>query len=347
MLRTIEENKNEFRRVNSLKISFISGLYNCESTIVKCINSLISQLYSNIEIVLVVNASYDRTEEIAKNYEEKYPNIIKVIVTKEKLGCGGSRSKGMELATGDYVCFVDCDDYISKDYILEMVRFAKKMNFPDIVIVPFTKVDESEKEYYTRIYKDQKEAIMQSIAPWGKMFKRNYIQDKEIMIPNIPFGEDIALAAEIYLSKPQVALHMGSERYFWVNHLNSTSHTELRHFPNGVLNISKQYFEYLKRKYPKNNNEICYFMTKYYVWYLLQSGRNTKIKEMRREAVKAVKILEEQDKNWYKKKIKLNGERKIVLFAIGLFKLLRKIRVHIFALEIYAKLPMERLWPSL
>ena len=109
------------------KVSIIVPCYGTEKYIDRCVNSLISQTYKNIEIILVNDASPNGMDKIIENYEKKYKNI-KIVTHEKNKGLFHARLSGADTSTGDYICFVDSDDYISIDYIRNLVYDIEKNN---------------------------------------------------------------------------------------------------------------------------------------------------------------------------------------------------------------------------
>ena len=120
--------------VNEL-VSVIVPIYNVEDTLERCIDSILQQTYMNIEIILVNDSSPDDSETICQKYKSEHPNIIKYF-KKENEGLGLTRNYGMKRANGNYVVFVDSDDYIEKDMITQMMQCAVDNN-ADIVASSF------------------------------------------------------------------------------------------------------------------------------------------------------------------------------------------------------------------
>lgn len=332
-----------------LKVSIICGVYNAYSYLRKCLNSMLNQSYKNIEIILVVNASIDGSECIVREFEEKYPQIIRAFYMDKKLGAGGSRQFGLEYAEGDYICFVDCDDVLNPDYIKNMMSifFTDSTRDTDIVICNFKKIDEKDKQLYIRKYKNKESALVQSIAPWGKIFRKDYLKENEMILRNIPFGEDIMFSSEVYLTNPKVELcdYIG---YSWRNNLASTSHTELRGFPPNTIEKSKQYFEYMKRRYTDKIDVLNYFIYKYYIWYLLQSGRRVPINAMKTEYDKIFNYLKISnvlsDKN---NLAAINGERLIIKIVLFMIMIMEKLHLSKIFFMIYSQSFLGYFWPNL
>lgn len=115
-----------------MKVSIIVPIYNIDKYIGNCIDSLVSQTYSNIEIILIDDGSTDCSASICLDYQNNYSNIVKYYYKKNG-GLSDARNYGLSKATGDSVLFIDGDDYISEDAIKLLVQNMKK-NYSDIVL---------------------------------------------------------------------------------------------------------------------------------------------------------------------------------------------------------------------
>ena len=115
-----------------IKVSVIVPVYNVEKFIDKCLNSLVNQTLKEIEIIVVNDGSPDNSQKIIDEYVKKYPDKIKSFI-KENGGQGSARNMGMEKAVGEYISFVDSDDWLDLD-TLEKMYFLAKKDKSDIVI---------------------------------------------------------------------------------------------------------------------------------------------------------------------------------------------------------------------
>ena len=106
-------------------ISIIVPIYNSELYIEECIKSLINQTYNNIEIILVNDCSIDKSIDICNEYK-KTDDRIQIINNEENMGVSFSRNKGLDIASGSYVMFLDSDDYFDSDYIERMYNSVIK-----------------------------------------------------------------------------------------------------------------------------------------------------------------------------------------------------------------------------
>ena len=117
------------------KVSIIVPAYNAGQYIGKCIDSLVCQTYRNIEIILVDDGSADATGEIIEEYRQRYQRVIQVIHS-EHHGVTTARLLGVRKADGEYLAFVDADDWIERDYICSMLFY---MEGADVVAAGITR----------------------------------------------------------------------------------------------------------------------------------------------------------------------------------------------------------------
>ena len=122
----------------SIKISVIVPVYNVEKYLDRCLNSIVNQSLTEIEIILVDDGSSDNSPYICDKYEKEYDNIS--VIHKENQGLGMARNSGLELAKGEYVTFIDSDDYIHSDALKNLYNEAVK-NGADTVLGNYCRVD--------------------------------------------------------------------------------------------------------------------------------------------------------------------------------------------------------------
>lgn len=209
-----------------MNISVIIPVYNGEDYIGKCLDSVLKQTCMPTEIIVIDDGSTDNTQDIVKKYERNSPLIHGIY--KENEGLVASRKKGIELAQGEYIAFVDADDWIEEDYI-EKLSFPLKQKKVDIVVsgniddfpqsIEYT-VPGLEEGFYSHSYlmdNCMNKLIVQNILTnercipaslWAKLFKRSSVLNFENRVDNeITVGEDGAVVypmlyscEEIYVS---------------------------------------------------------------------------------------------------------------------------------------------------
>ncbi len=112
-------------------VSIIIPVYNSEKWLDRCIESLVTQTYKNIELIFVDDESTDKSIEIIKNYQKNFDFIR--LASINHAGQSVARNYGVKIANGEYICFVDSDDYVTKDYCELLVTSMKTTN-ADIVV---------------------------------------------------------------------------------------------------------------------------------------------------------------------------------------------------------------------
>ena len=102
------------------KVSIIIPVYNVSEYLEQCLDSVVNQVYGNIEIIIIDDGSTDGSNEICEKYQKEYDNII--LISQKNQGVARARKKAFEYVTGEYVGFVDADDYVRNDFVQELVN---------------------------------------------------------------------------------------------------------------------------------------------------------------------------------------------------------------------------------
>jgi len=214
-------NKKEALIVNQDKVSVIVPIYNVKSYLKRCVNSLLNQTYKNIEILLVDDCSTDGGEKIAKEYSEKYPQFCKFMQRQENGGLSAARNSGIENVTGDYLTFVDSDDWVHPDYIKLLIEKAIK-DQADIVTVSMTYVYPNGSENKQTIEplntkSDQrlKIALIRSYA-CGRLYRSSFFFAQELRFPtNVKRAEDMGLIIPLFSRTKKTSFIDSPVYYYW------------------------------------------------------------------------------------------------------------------------------------
>lgn len=185
---------------NNIKVSIVIPVYNSEKTIGKCLDSLVNQTYENIEIICVNDCSKDSLLSVLEQYAAK-DNRIVVINHAENKNAGGARNSGIKAASGDYICFVDNDDWLCLDAIEILVKASENGSY-DVVAPQWSMAyaDGSVEQQSNFIVGGENEAIkkhclLEGGRILGVLFSRRMVVDNEIFYPENLFWEDNAIGA--------------------------------------------------------------------------------------------------------------------------------------------------------
>lgn len=164
-----------------MKVSVIVPVYNVEPYLDKCLNTLVNQTLKKIEIIIVNDGSKDNSEKIIEKYLKKYPEKIKYI-KKANGGLSSARNEGLKYASGEYIGFVDSDDYVSLNTFNLMYKKAKEKNF-DLVVCNLNYVYETKTKMVSAgLDKDlenedevKKNIVFLYPAVWNKLYKKEIL----------------------------------------------------------------------------------------------------------------------------------------------------------------------------
>ena len=185
-----------------MKVSVIVPVYNVENYLERCLDSLVNQTLSDIEIIIVNDGSPDNSEKIINKYLNNYPNKIKYF-KKENGGLSSARNFGMKYAKGSYISFIDSDDYIDLNTFKLMYEKAISNDF-DMVICNLNYVYE-EKEVFVSsnldkdlLTKEEVKEYMSFLYPavWNKLYRKDLI--KELSFKEGIWYEDVEFNFRVY-----------------------------------------------------------------------------------------------------------------------------------------------------
>ena len=166
------------------KVSIVVPVYNVEKYLQSCIDSLVSQTYLNLEIILVDDASTDNCPAICDEAARKDGRIK--VIHKNNGGAASARNAGLNIVTGDYVCFVDSDDYVENKYIQRLVNVLEQEN-ADAAVCGFWYLyrDHLEKKGFSGIHTvmNQTDYLQRFLTDWtcgliwNKIFRKETLKD--------------------------------------------------------------------------------------------------------------------------------------------------------------------------
>ncbi len=193
-----------------IKISIIVPIYNVEQYCHECFESLLAQTLEGIEVLLVNDGSKDSSGEIAQKYAQKYPSIFRYF-EKPNGGLSDARNYAIPLAKGEYIAFVDSDDYIHKDMYSLLWQVAEKTNV-EIIECELEKFWENKTKWIKLPdkYSDLKDYMLRSrVCVWNKLYKRTWLKKLQILFPKGLLYEDICFFYKImpYIKQFPVTVH--------------------------------------------------------------------------------------------------------------------------------------------
>lgn len=319
------------------KVSIIVPIYNMERFLNNCIESIINQTYKNLEILLINDGSTDKSEKICNNYKKK-DNRIKIINQKNS-GISVARNTGLHYATGDWIMFIDSDDWVEYDMVERLITIANIENaeivqcnsyyvyeneiikragiFPNYqrrtdienikldIISP--KYDEIENNTYTRAIR----------AVHGKLYKSTILKNKKFL-ENIFVFEDGIFLLNV-LDDVKTYILTNEYLYFYRVTENSISKKFSSDYLNQIEQIMENIKEYVVKQKNREKFEIVYNAM---CFELISSSMTRYFFNKKNNNRNIMKLLKEKCKNKYKSIIAnvdkkyLNLNQKILLFLL-------------------------------
>ena len=242
------------------KLTVIVAAYNVQEYIYKCLNSLVNQTYKELEILVVNDGSTDKTENIIREFERKYRNLK--LLNKENGGLSSARNYGIKFATGEYIAFVDGDDYLNeKTYEYVMLKLLEEKS--ELAIFSYKKVFENrikEIKLNKKLYTDDflKKLLSKSdeasIVVWNKIFKKDIILENNIYFENRAYFEDTGFIFR-YLCFVKKITIVEKMLYYYIQHISSLT----KKFNPLIIDSSRNTYELVKKFYSKEDIEKKYY----------------------------------------------------------------------------------------
>lgn len=247
-------------------ISVIVPIYQVEEYIDKCLESIIKQTYRKLEIILIDDGSKDNSGRICDYYAMKDHRIN--VIHKQNEGVSKARNLGIEKSSGQYICFVDADDYINENYIEELYNLCIE-NDAEISICGVINIKEDIiKEKSKKIVKvwNSSQAIKELFEEkyfycvmWAKMYKKEMF-DEYRFNEKTKIAEDLEIMYKILSSTKRVAINTTKQLYYYRIRENSALHTKYNNNHENELKIIEEAMFFLNTRY---KNIISSIMKKY------------------------------------------------------------------------------------
>ena len=196
----ILEKKDAHNFSEKFKLSVIIPIYNSESYLANCIDSVCKQASKNIELILINDGSKDKSIKICKKYIKKF-NFIKLINLKKNKGVSYARNIGIRSSLGEFICFVDSDDALLPGSIINFLNYIK--NYDDhklFVIRNFVLKKEAKSTRYNLANltpNEKKNSILHSTNCWNFIIKKEFLESNNIYFKNLKVTEDWVFVAEM------------------------------------------------------------------------------------------------------------------------------------------------------
>lgn len=319
--------------MSNYKLSIVVAVYNLEKYLPRCLDALVNQTLQEIEILCVDDGSTDSAPQIIDEYATKYPNKVKAF-HKENGGEFTTRNYGLERAQGEYVTFVDTDDYVELNWAEKLYNTAKE-NDADMAVCGFERIDlNTNKVVATNMtnfgntvkYINAKDDYLLFInpAPWNKIYKREKIKDLRFL-PFRGFNDTMFLAS-CYTKMNKIAFVQDVLYHYYLRYdsqIHSVNENDVNNLKKYLLEVKELYIKsnkYEEMKYILDTFAFLHLGTS--VMYRVSYDKTVKMDKMLKDTIK---YLDDNFGNWRKSPfLKLGyslkkGFKHIALWGVSLF----------------------------
>lgn len=226
-----------------IKVSVIVPVYNVENYLIECLESLVSQTLQDIEIICVNDGSTDKSPLILENYKKNYPQIR--VFTKQNGGLSDARNFGLKHATGEYVAFVDSDDYVDSNMFKIMYDTIVNKD-ADLCISQIKEVYQTEKKDlvdHNDIY-----PMLGHPTVWNKLYKHEWIKKFNIEFPVGLWYEDNVFTYKYLLNQPKITYVDNSLYYYRKERIGSIMSSQQSPKIYDIYEVGRQLAAYEKTR---------------------------------------------------------------------------------------------------
>lgn len=260
------------------KLSIIVPIYNGEKRIIKCLESIVSQTYERIELIILNDGSKDSSDNLVRSHLEKFKESGKEIVYEyhENQGVAKTRNYGISIATGDYVTFVDQDDYLPEDYAACYMSNVQNNEY-DIVIGGYKRISDEGKVSRVVSLRNEEWSKFVVTAPWAHVYKTTLLKDNDIGFLSTGLGEDVYFNVLAYAYTDKVKI-IPDSNYMWVDNPVSVSNSKQNtiRFDRSPIFLLDEMINHMPEKNGISYEFLEFYFARYIAWYFLFTVRGSK-----------------------------------------------------------------------
>lgn len=322
-------------------VSIIVPVYKVENEIDRCIQSILNQTYTSIEIILVDDGSPDKCPQICDKYA-KQDKRIKVI-HKENGGLSDARNVGLDMAKGEYIAFIDSDDWVEDSFIEQLLTNLISTN-SDISICGYTLVNENNQKRHYSARKDleileNEEALRELFTQekfgcmvWQKLYRKELFKD--IRFPVNKLYEDVAVSLPLFIKSKQCVIS-NKELYFYFQRNSSIVNSKFSNKKLDMLEYVQDMIDYSHLHGHKYDEETESFYLKACLMNILQAYKDDESGEAQDAAKLLKKELRKHRKYIWGNRY-IEKRRQIAMYAI-LLNFPAKLLIKIWKMRMKAK----------
>ena len=333
-----------------MKISVIIPMYNPGKEIVRCFKSLENQTFTDYELILIDDGSKDPSYKAVEKYIDTSTLKSKTrLLRQENAGVAATRNRGIDMAEGDYLAFIDQDDFVAKDYLENLYKAATEVNGADkedspidIVVSGYERVRSDGRIILKRDVKVAPWTKYTMITPWAHLYRREFIVDNNIRFLDTKIGEDVYfnLPAYTYTDKIVILKDRGYKWFYNEKSVSNVSHKTLDSKLD-VLFLLDSVYDKLAQVDANDSEEMQYYYMRFVCWFMLYATRGSKKENIVDAYERVFGWLRSKYPNYRKSRYRgfrmPNGEETSFHKYVAAFYLLERMHLLLFVLKLFGK----------
>ena len=302
-----------------MKISIIIPAYNVADYITTCLDSIESQFYQEVEVIIVDDGSSDQTARVVKDYQQSH-SLKLILLRQANQGVQVARQKGLEVASGDYVLWMDSDDWLNPNSLQRLNEIACQST-ADLICFDyqFVRSDGQIRPSSLHLEELNNESLISCLlngalngALWNKLIKREFLMENQIVLPkDLRYGEDLASLFLIALSNPTVSVirDILYNYYLRPSSVSNTKGTSIY-----TLSKSLNYVRKLLNAQPEYKQELDLFLYLHLYYYRVVIECDAQVRSYFKDEWKKQNISMKKNPLFYRFIMKLSLKEKIKFF---------------------------------
>ena len=281
------------------RVSIIIPVYNPDRSVIRCLKSVYKQTISDYEVIVLDDGSTDESFMLVEKYLNNHPEYSKKtrVIRKKNSGVADTRNYGMSLATGNYLAFIDQDDFVAKTYLEKYISFADSGKY-DVICGGYERIAKNGCILKRVIPRDTEWGRYVVTAPWAHLYKREFLIKNNVHFLDNSIGEDVYLNVVLNTTTDKFKC-INNADYKWFFNESSVSNSK-----QNTLNDDVDVIKLLDSIYSDSNDSVYlqYFFLRYVCWYLLFSSRGSNKRDIDEAYGKCFRWIKEHYPDYRKNK---------------------------------------------
>lgn len=317
-----EFGEDRLMQKNETLVSVLLPVYNAERYLPRCLDSILAQTHKAIEIVAIDDGSKDRSGAILDAYSISNPGTF-IVEHRENGGVASARNRAIELARGEYLTFIDNDDYFDQDYISSLLNIALE-NKADVVCGGYKRPDSEGRIVSSAMpTPDTTWGPYVVEAAWAKLYRTEYVRKAHLSFLPVNIGEDLyfTLPAVVSTDKVVVLPYCGYNWFMNDESVSNTSQRSSRGLEFGQ--VLDGLYGRIRELEKEPTATLEFYFVRYVAWFLLYTCRGDNVKECADNYRRYTKWLDGHFRGWRKNELSApsrpTGETPFNRIAVWLF----------------------------